>query len=255
MSGHENELRKALAEDVPFDAQRGESEASRARRWFDTRLKRSGRIAWIRIIVVAAVFAAALARFNVAESTRAMIGYATLMVITMVLVSAICVQSWVAGVRIGLLREIKLLRLDCLCRPTEPVTQLDSEGFSNAGSTRWSLSVQEWIAWLVLLAVVASASQFMATWLSARQWPANMATFAGMPVTVEAPRLGSPIYYTIHINMEHGDCKVSGVTPERKQTELFSMGKGFVRHGFLPPGDALRLDPQGNKGTYSVRFE
>lgn len=33
------------------------------------------------------------------------------------------------------------------------------------------------------------------------------------------------------------------------------MGKGFVNNGTLPPGDSLRLDPQGNKGEYWVRFE
>lgn len=67
--------------------------------------------------------------------------------------------------------------------------------------------------------------------------------------------MGAPIYYTIYLRMEQGACQVSRVSPEHKQSELFSMGKGFVTNGKLAPGDSLRLDPQGNKGEYWVRFE
>ena len=74
-------------------------------------------------------------------------------------------------------------------------------------------------------------------------------------MTIEAPRIGAPVYYTIYIRMDKGVCKVSRITPEHKQSELFWMGAGFVSNGTLPPGDSLRLDPQGNKGEYWVRFE
>ena len=103
--------------------------------------------------------------------------------------------------------------------------------------------------------MVAGSSAFITVRLSVHHWPVNMAHFAGAPVTIEAPHLGAPIYYTICIHMDHGECKVSDITPEHKQLELFSMGEGFVGHHILPPGDSLRLDPQGNKGEYSVRFE
>jgi hypothetical protein len=44
------------------------------------------------------------------------------------------------------------------------------------------------------------------------------------------------------------------VTPQHEQHEIFWMGKGFATFS-LSGGDALRLDPQGNKGEYWVRFE
>jgi hypothetical protein len=254
MSDHENELKKALAEDAPYDAEKAENEVNRARQWFDSRLKWSGRIAWMRIILVIVVFEFALASFFIAESTKAMIGYATMMIITMVVVGVIAVQSWVAGARIGLLREIKLLRLECLGRPTEPVAVTDPGAFSVTAS-RWALSVQELVAWFLTLIVVAAASAFLTAWLSVRPWPVNMAHFAGAPVTIEAPHLGAPIYYTLYIRMDHGECKVYERTPDHKQSDLFSMGEGFVGRNILPPGDSLRLDPQGNTGEYSVRFE
>ena len=255
MNEHENELKKALAENAPYDAEKAENEASRARQWFDSRLKWSGRISWMRIILVVVVFEFAFASFFVADSTRAMIGYATMMVITMVLVGVIAVQSWVAGTKIRLLKEIKLLRLECLGRPTEQVAVSDLGEFSMTVSLRRALSVREYILWLLALTVVAGASALVTVWLSARVWPPHMAHFEGAAVTVESPHLGAPIYYTLCIRMEHGECRVSDMTPEHKQLELFSMGEGFVGHNILPPGDSLRLDPQGNKGEYSVRFE
>jgi len=254
MNEHENELKKALAENGGFDAEKAENEASRARRWFDSRLKWSGRISWMRIILVVVAFEFAFTNFLVADSTRAMIGYAAMMAITIVLVGVIAVQSWVAGTKIGLLKEIKLLRLECLGQPTEQVALSDLGAFSMTASTRRALSVREYIAWFVALMVVAGASAFVTAWFSARGWPAHMARFEGAPVTVESPHLGAPIYYTIYIRMDHGVCKVSRITPDHKQSDLFLMGEGFVRNT-LPPGDSLHLDPQGNTGEYSVRFE
>ena len=86
MSKHENELKKALAENGAFDADKAGNDANRARRCFDSRLKWSGRIAWMRIILVVVVFEFAFINFTVAVSTRAMIGYAAMMVITIILV-------------------------------------------------------------------------------------------------------------------------------------------------------------------------
>ena len=140
MSEHENELKKALAENGDFDAEKAENDANRASRWFDSRLKWSGRFAWMRIILVIVVFEFAFINFVVAVSTKAMIGYAAMMVITIVLVGTIAVQSWVAGTKISLLREIKLLRLECLGRPTEQVASSALGAFPMIASMRRALS-------------------------------------------------------------------------------------------------------------------
>ncbi len=255
MSEHENELKKLLAENGSFDAEKAENEANQARRWFQSRLKWSARFSWMRIILCIAAFEFAAGIFINASSTRAMIGFAAMMVITVGLVGAIGVQSWVAGTKIALLREIKLLRLECLGRPAGQAAVTDWRESPLISSTRRALSIGEYIAWFLLLLAVAFASVFATVRFACHVWPVNMAHFDGTPVTIEAPHMGAPIYYTIYLRMDQGVCKVLRITPEHKQSELFWMGKGFVTNGTLPPGDSLRLDPQGNKGEYWVRFE
>jgi hypothetical protein len=122
-------------------------------------------------------------------------------------------------------------------------------------STRRALSLWEYIAWLLALMVVAGASAFVTQRLSDRVWPSDMARFEGAPVTIEAPRTTAPAYVHVYLRMDQGVCKVSRVAPEHKQSELFWMGKGSWHGTGLSAGDSLRLDPQGNKGEYWVRFE
>ncbi|MGO8751964.1 MAG: hypothetical protein ACLQNE_38975 [Thermoguttaceae bacterium] len=118
-----------------------------------------------------------------------------------------------------------------------------------------ALSWREYIAWLLATAVVATASAFVTLWYSDCVWPSDMARFEGAAVTIEAPRIGAPVYVHVYLRMDQGVCKVSRVTPEHKQSALFWMGKGSWHGGRLSAGDSLRLDPQGNQGEYWVRFE
>ena len=255
MSEHENELKKALAEEGLFDAGKASNEADGASRWFESRLKWSGRFAWMRIILVVVVFEFAFVKFCGAASTKAMIGYAAMMVCTIVLVGTIAVQSWVAGTKISVLREIKLLRLECLGRPTEQVASSALGAFPVMASPRRLFSLGEYIAWLLALMVVAGAAAFVTQRLSDSIWPSDMARFEGAPVIIEAPRSGAPVYVHVYLRMDQGVCKVSRVTPDRKQSELFRMGTGSWHSGQLSAGDSLRLDPQGQTGEYWVRFE
>ena len=259
MSEHENELKKALAENGNFDADKASNDANRASRWFDSRLKWSGRISWMRLILVVVVFEFAFVKFYGAASTRAMIGYAAMMVITIILVGVIAVQSWVASTKISVLREIKLLRLECLGRPTEQVALSALEAFPIVASTRRALSFWEYIAWLLALTVVAGASVFVTQWLSSPfwgSWPSDMTQFRGAPVTIDAPRgTGSSVYVRIYLRMDQGQCKVLRVTPQHEESVLFLMGQGSWSGPGLSAGDSLRLDPQGHTGEYWVRFE
>ena len=117
------------------------------------------------------------------------------------------------------------------------------------------LTWREIIGWKVLSVIIVLA----ALWgthrlLPDRVWLSDMAHFQGAPVTLDAPRVGAPVHVHIYLRMEQGVCKVSRVTPDHKQSEMFWMGEGSW-HSQLPPGDSLRLDPQGNTGEYLVRFE
>ena len=131
MSEHENELKKALAENGDFDAEKAKHDAEKASRWFDSRLKWSGRFAWMRIILV-------LLCLNSLSSNlrrRHHKGHDRLCRHDgddLILVGVIGVQSWVAGTKISVLKEIKLLRLECLGRPTEQVLRLPWEHFQRS---------------------------------------------------------------------------------------------------------------------------
>jgi hypothetical protein len=255
MSDRENELKKALAENGAFDDEKAESEASRARRWFDSRLRRSARFAWMRIIIVAVFFEFAFVNFYNAVGIRAMIGYAAMMVISIGAASAIGVQSWVANTLLSLLREIKLLRLECLGPQTEQPAAASARSLPKNFSRQLDVSLRERIAWILAMILIACASGFITLRLSDYVWPWEMAHFEGAPVTVEAPRAGAPVSYTMYLSMGQGQCKVSQVAPDGKETDLFWMGEGFVSHTTLTPSYSLRLDPQGNEGEYWVRFQ
>jgi len=255
MREHEDELKKALAENGVFDDGQASDDARRASRWFDSRLKRSGRIAWLRILFVVVVFEFAFVKFFGAASPKALLGYAVTMVCTIVGVGTIAVQSWVAGAKISLLREIKLLRLECLGRPAEQAASSGLGASPLMASARHSLSRWEYGAWLLALAVVALATVFVTDRFSDRVLPADMARFEGSPVTIAAPAIGAPVRVHIYLRMDRGVCRVSRVTPDHKQSDMFWMGQGSWHGSQLSGGDWLRLDPQGNPGAYWVRFE
>jgi hypothetical protein len=255
MSEQENELKKALAENGVLDADKANSDANRASRWFDSRLKWSERSMLMRIILVVVVFEFACVQFYGAATTKAMIGYAVVMAVTSILVGTIAIQSWVASTKISMLREMKLLRLDFLGQPKGQVAASALGAVPTTASTRRALSLGEYIAWLLALIAVAGATAFVTQRLSDCVWPSDMARFEGAPVTIEAPRTGSPVYVHIYLRMDQGVCKVSRVTAEHKQAELFWMGEGSWHGGQLCAGDSLRLDPQGHTGEYWVHFE
>ena len=118
-----------------------------------------------------------------------------------------------------------------------------------------ALTRLETIAWSVAILTVAITVAVATPRLSDRIWPSDMSRFEGVPVTLDAPPgAGSPVYVHVYLRMDQGSCKVLRMTPQHEQFEFFWMGKGFATIR-LSGGDALRLDPQGNKGEYWVRFE
>jgi hypothetical protein len=257
MSEHENELKKALAENGNFDAERASCAAATAGASFHRRLKLLARITWLRILILVAVAIVGLIGFIATSNSKATIGFAALALAGLVAICVVDLQYRITNTKVSLLKEMKFLRLECLGHPSGQTAALSQESDSTS-TNLWRtapLSLREDTLWYGAMILVALAGAFFAVWWSSYAWPFNMARFEGTPITVEAPRVGAPVYYTVYIRMEKGVCKVSRVTPEHKQSELFWMGKGFVSNGTLPPGDSLRLDPQGNKGEYWVRFE
>jgi hypothetical protein len=251
MSERENELKQALAENSSFSTEKAKQITADAVSQFHAGLKKTERLMWIYLVACVAVILFAFMAFQSASSVKMMIGFGILMLAAYETTILMKLWYWTVNTKLALLKAIKQLQLQ-----TATVHALSDTGPMEmaTGFRQPGLSLWERLAWLVVLVIVAVASSFYLVY-SVHIWPSNMARFEGVPVTVEAPRLGAPVYYTIYLRMDKGVCKVSRITPEHKQSELFWMGKGFVNNGTLPPGDSLRLDPQGNKGEYWVRFE
>ena len=161
MSEHDNELKKALAGNGDFDAEKASRDVAQASRLFDSRLKRAARITWLRQAIVIGVFEFAFISFFFCYRRE---GYDRL---------------WrhdgnhpylggsdfdpvrITNTKISLLREIKLLRLEHLERPTEQVASPAEEVSSTGALTRHTLSLLENMAWLLALTLVAGASVFL----------------------------------------------------------------------------------------------
>ncbi|MGW8256294.1 MAG: hypothetical protein ACWGMZ_02290 [Thermoguttaceae bacterium] len=252
MNEHENELKRALVENGRFDAERAKQLSEAAVSHYVNGLKKTERVLWIYLIVCVTIMAFSCDIFLFATSNKMMIGSGIMFLVALETTILMKLWYWIVNTKLTLQKEIRQWQVQrSLPEPAANApTWLGEMSFGRTGLSTW-----ERRAWLIGMIVVAEASAFLALRLSCHVWPHRMARFENAPVTVEAPRIGAPVFYTIYIRMDKGVCKVSRVTPEDKQSDLFSMGKGFVNNGTLPPGDSLRLDPQGNKGEYWVRFE
>lgn len=162
MSENANELQQALAENGHFDAAKADCDAAEANSYFDSQLRRDARIMfWCRFIIVTAVLEFAFVGFVLTFSTKAMIGFAVVLVATVVLIGVFSIQYAVTNTKLNLLREIKLLRLEHLGLPTDR-TIAAARKASLARPPMWRvLSLREnsvWLAALILVAVVSGYS-------------------------------------------------------------------------------------------------
>jgi hypothetical protein len=168
MSEHEDELKRALAENGPLDAGKATRDADEANAYFDAQLKRDARLNfWCRMIFAAALLEFAAIGFILTFSVKAMIGFAVLLLVAVVLICVFSIQYLVVNTKLNLLREIKLLRLERLGLPSDATTvQARRAGLSSMRTWR-VLSLRESLAWLAGLLVVSgvvaySTAQLMA---------------------------------------------------------------------------------------------
>jgi hypothetical protein len=254
MSEYENELKSALAENGNFDAEKAKRLAAEAVSRFNFRLRWTERHGIIVLLLCIAVFEFAAIMFAKAFTTKAMIGYAIVMLLSYGIGLLVAVVSRITTMLLRVLKEIKQSQLEHLGYTADRKVS-PSDAVLPFAVRPQTLTRRETAGWSLALVIVAVTVVVATNRLSDRVWPSDMVRFEGTPVTIEAPRDASPVYYYLYLRMDKGSCKVLRVTPEGKQSELFWMGKGFVSPGRLSAGDSLRLDPQGNTGEYWVRFE
>jgi hypothetical protein len=252
MSEHENQWAKALATNGTYAAAKAKEASEAAVSEYVSGLKRTERVLWIYLMICVAVAVFAGEHFVFATSNKAMMGCGIAFLVALETTILVKLWYWIVNTKLTLQKEIRQSRIQGTTPESAAYapTWLGEMSLGRPGLSPW-----ERRAWFLALVVVAVASAFLTQRYSDSIWPSNMARFDGAPVTIEAPRIGAPIFVHVYLRMDQGVCKVSRVTPENKQSEMFWMGAGSWHGGQLSGGDSLRLDPQGNKGEYWVRFE
>ncbi len=119
MSEHENELKKALAENGNFDAEKARRSAAEAVSRFNLRLRWTERRGMIGLVLCMAVFEFATIKFSLAFTTKAMIGYAVVMLLSYGIGITAVFVSRIMSVLLRVLKEIKQWQLENLGYPAE----------------------------------------------------------------------------------------------------------------------------------------
>ena len=165
MSEQENELKKALAENGDFDAEKAKRLGSDVGGWFDARLKRAARRLWLFAMVGVVVFEFAYFGFWFSFGTKSLIGFATLLVAVILIAGIWAIEHSITNTKISLLKEMKLMRLERLGLPGDDITSTARKS-AVTGTSAWSaLSSRENVAWLLALILAAAASAAVAFWL------------------------------------------------------------------------------------------
>ncbi len=172
MSENANELKKALAENGNFDAAKADRDAVEASSYFDSQFRRAARITWLSLIIVIAVLEFAFVGFLLTFSTKAIVGFAILLLVTVVLIGVFSIQHEITNTKISLLREIKLLRLEHLGLPTDQAIAPARKAAPISTSLWHVLSLRENMAWLLALILVATVSYYFTFQLMA--WGTTM---------------------------------------------------------------------------------
>jgi hypothetical protein len=160
MSENANELKKALAENGNFDAAKAARDAVEATSYFDARLRRGARYTWLNLIIAVALLEFAFLGFGLTFSTKAIVGFAMMVVVTVVLIVRFAIGHEIANTKISLLRETKLLRLEHLGLPADQAVAPPRKVARTSTSLWRVLSLRENAAWIVIMAAVAFASAF-----------------------------------------------------------------------------------------------
>ncbi len=192
MTEQENDLTKALAKNGDFDAEKAKRLALDVVPWFDARLKRAARRAWLFKMLGVVIFEFALVGFCFSFGMKSLIGFATLLVAVLIAAGVWAIEHSITNTKIGLLKEMKLMRLERLGLPGDDLSSA-ARNSAVTNTSLWSaLSARESAAWFLALIFVAAVSAAIASWLLS---PGGTLTVESQ-VTLAADGAGSEVSKT-----------------------------------------------------------
>ncbi len=203
MSEPDKNLKKALAENGAFDPQRGDEQKKKTVDVFSARMRKVERLVWIWLILCVCLGLFAYLRFQSPSttSTKALIGYAILILIAYESTILLKLAYWILNVKLSLLKEIKLLRLERSHSEDRdaPIRGRDLEAplrsLSRRERTAWQLGL---VGIVVLTVVYFTPMVYRAVW--GRQLRPNL-THQGY-VTLAADGSGTTVTETSWTNRD-----------------------------------------------------
>jgi hypothetical protein len=117
MNEFDNELKRSLANNGPFDPEKARGMKKEIASQFNARLAKVERYLYIWLIGLAALLVFAAFRLLESTSTKALVVYAMMFLVALEGQTLIKLWYWMMNSKIGVLKELKLLRLDVAAIP------------------------------------------------------------------------------------------------------------------------------------------
>ena len=117
MNEFDNDLKKSLAENGPFDPEKARGMKKHVAAKYNGWLSKIERYLYIWLIGLAALLVFAAFRLLESTSTKALVVYAMMFLVALVGQTLIKLWYWIMNSKIGTLKELKLLRLDVAAIP------------------------------------------------------------------------------------------------------------------------------------------
>lgn len=228
MSESDNNLKNALAENGVFDPERAKELRGGAVATFRSRMKWVERTAFIFLDLALGLGLFAYFKFMGSTDTRALVGYGILLLIAFENTVLIKLWYWIMNNKIGVLKEIKLLRLEASAaraedRPTHAAEAGDTVFGRLRGLSRW-----ERIAWkLSIFVVIIPLAIFMSL-------DANATLSSEGYLTVAADGSGTEVRSVSYVSHD--------VMPKTS----------FDLYGEMPASGVRWLDDRGRELSFAV---
>ncbi len=161
MSELNNEVKKSLGENGPFDPARGRKQRKELAAMFSAKLRMVERFMWIHLVILAGLIVFSIQRFLGSTTTKGQIMYLGIFILAMATQVLIKLWYWVVNTKIGVLKEIKQLRLEmAMAERTKPLPGGSDVDASLKDRVTGLHKRERMIWWIGLVAVAVGVSLF-----------------------------------------------------------------------------------------------
>lgn len=161
MNEHSDKLKDVLADNGAFDAHKAQQDILAASAHFDAQLQRNSRLIWLGMVILISFFECGFVGFMLAYSVKALIGFASLLLGSVFLISLYSLGYELRNTRLSLGKELRLLRLERVGRSADE-TGVFAEKAAPPNTSIWRI-LRPWenAAWLLAIVLTAAASNYL----------------------------------------------------------------------------------------------